>query len=54
MIIWKAMVQGDYEIENQMGWYFIVIKMIFSLVPNVILLNLTVAILSDSYEENIT
>ena len=54
MTMWKAMIQGDYEIEGHNEFYFIFIKMIFVLMPHVILLNLTVAILGDSYEENIT
>ena len=50
----KAMLQGDYEINGELDYYNIVITLAFTLIPNVILLNLIVAILGDSYEETIT
>jgi hypothetical protein len=54
----KAMLQGDYEIDEKLNIYIIIynifITLIFTLIPNVVLLNLIVAILSDSYEETIT
>ena len=64
------MLQGDYSakeypIDNEDGtdsentspiiyFYKTVLLVIFTLLPNVIFLNLTVAILGDSYEETIT
>ena len=64
------MLQGDYSAEeypidgsNDPGsintsaiihFYKLLLMVIFTLLPNVIFLNLTVAILGDSYEETIT
>ena len=48
------MLQGDYENKGQLIFYNITLKLVFTFLPNVILLNLTVAILGDSYEETIT
>ena len=54
--IWTAMLQGDYSNEEHGPFvvYNILLKLVFAFLPNVILLNLTVAILGDSYEETIT
>ncbi len=48
------MLTGDYEIDGNLNFYNIVITLVFTLIPNVVLLNLIVAILGDSYEETIT
>ena len=48
------MLQGDYEINGIMNIYNIFITLAFTLIPNVVLLNLIVAILGESYEETIT
>ena len=48
------MLTGDYEIDVKLNIYNIVITLVFTLIPNVVLLNLIVAILGDSYEETIT
>ena len=48
------MLQGDYEINGILDVYNIVITLVFTLIPNIVLLNLIVAILGDSYEETIT
>jgi hypothetical protein len=64
------MLQGDYAaqeyaVDDQnepisentspfIPFYKLVLMLIFTLLPNVIFLNLTVAILGDSYEETIT
>ena len=52
--IWKAMIQGDYANDGPFELYNIVLIIAFTLLPNVIILNLTVAILGDSYEETIS
>ncbi len=48
------MLTGDYDIDGKLNIYNIVITLVFTLIPNVVLLNLIVAILGDSYEETIT
>jgi len=48
------MLTGDYQIDGNLSIYNIVITLVFTLIPNVVLLNLIVAILGDSYEETIT
>ncbi len=48
------MLTGDYEIDGKLNIYNILITLVFTLIPNVVLLNLIVAILGDSYEETIT
>jgi hypothetical protein len=48
------MLTGDYEIDVKLNIYNIFITLVFTLIPNVVLLNLIVAILGDSYEETIT
>ena len=49
------MLQGDFQNEKgPYSLYNIFLMVVFTLLPNVILLNLTVAILGDSYEEIIT
>ena len=50
----KAMLQGDYEINGLIDYYNVIIILVFAFIPNVVLLNLIVAILGDSYEETIT
>ena len=50
----KAMLQGDYEINGTLDFYNVAISLVFTLIPNVVLLSLIVAILGDSYEETIT
>ena len=54
-----AMIQGDYwvkigEEDRKVDFYNLFLMVIFTFMPNVIFLNLTVAILGDSYEESIT
>jgi hypothetical protein len=48
------MLTGDYDIDGKLNIYNIFITLVFTLIPNVVLLNLIVAILGDSYEETIT
>ena len=64
------MLQGDYSVQEYpidiknddkseitsglINFYKLLLTVIFTLLPNVIFLNLTVAILGDSYEETIT
>ena len=48
------MMQGDYANDGPFEFYNVVLMMFFTLLPNVIILNLTVAILGDCYEETIT
>ena len=54
IVLLKAMLTGDYQIDGNLSIYNIVITLVFTLIPNVVLLNLIVAILGDSYEETIT
>ena len=42
------------KIAHNIGFYNLFLLMIFTFMPNVIFLNLIVAILGDSYEETIT
>jgi len=58
--IWTAMMQGDYWAkdnqgeESEVNLYSLILMIIFTSLPNIILLNLIVAILRNSYEETIT
>ena len=58
--IWIAMMQGDYWAKDNKGeelevnLYSLFLMIIFTSLPNIILLNLIVAILRNSYEETIT
>ena len=45
---------GEYEIEGQEGLFIRVYGWVTALLANVILLNLIVAIMGDTYEESIT
>jgi hypothetical protein len=45
---------GEYEIEGEEGIFIRVYGWITALLANVILLNLIVAIMGDTYEESIT
>ena len=45
---------GEYEIDDQEGWFIRIYGWLTALLANVILLNLIVAIMGDTYEESIT
>ena len=45
------MIQGNYKFHGSLGVYTLVMIIIFSILPNIILLNLTVVILDHSYEK---
>ena len=45
------MIQGNNKFHGSLGVYTLVMIIIFSILPNIILLNLTVVILDHSYEK---
>jgi hypothetical protein len=52
------MLSGEYNNadgdDGKVNFYGLILMMMFTFLPNVVFLNLTVAILGDSYEETIT
>jgi hypothetical protein len=54
LFVWKSIMSGEYELESQEGWFVRIYGYCTALLANVILLNLIVAIMGDTYEESIT
>jgi hypothetical protein len=49
-----AMLVGDYDIDEKLDFFHIFITLVYTLFPNVVLLNLIIAIIGETYEETIT